>query len=182
MVVHFNGVIILSHVWGSCLLVWFADTLADLTIFFQGKESDQFGKWWHEMKATERRNMIVKARNLLWTVSDGAVHWHDVLWSGLWFALSYTWEKVSFRNIECLHESFSRWLLWMFAMHVFTFWILNTMNTWQKNVKMQCQSCYVRGIQTHYMYLITGLLSHDDDESRREDRQHGVYQVSCKHN
>eukprot|EP00959_Pyramimonas_sp_CCMP1952_P116477 2434425-Pyramimonas_sp.AAC.1 len=46
-----------------------AGTVADLTLFFQGKESAQFGKWWHDMEASERRKMIVKARNLLWTVS-----------------------------------------------------------------------------------------------------------------
>jgi len=39
--------------------------VADLIIFFEGKEADQFGRWWQDMSPLKRADMLQKSKGLL---------------------------------------------------------------------------------------------------------------------
>jgi hypothetical protein len=45
------------------------DLLLDITTFFEGPESDQFGKWWTDLTPDKRLEMMKKARELILTDS-----------------------------------------------------------------------------------------------------------------
>ena len=42
-----------------------ADLVADLIIFFEGKEANQFGHWWQNLSPLKRAGMLEKAKDLL---------------------------------------------------------------------------------------------------------------------
>jgi hypothetical protein len=45
------------------------DLLLDITTFFEGPESDRFGKWWTDLTPDKRLEMMKKARELILTDS-----------------------------------------------------------------------------------------------------------------